>query len=91
MSFLRRLFGGKAEDGGDVPPTMPWDQGPSILEFVRSHVAEGKPGMTTSRSDQTDGASAERTQEFCSPEALPADDEWGWVLISSVTLDSVSV
>lgn len=46
MSFLRRLFGGKADDGGDEPPTMPWDRGPSILEFVRSHVAEGKPGMS---------------------------------------------
>ena len=46
MSFLRRLFGGKADDGGDEPPTMPWDQGPSILEFVRSHVTEGKPGVS---------------------------------------------
>ena len=46
MSFLRRLFEGKADDGGDEPPTMPWDQGPSILEFVRSHVAEGKPGLS---------------------------------------------
>jgi hypothetical protein len=46
MSFLRRLFGGKADDGGDHPPTMPWDHGPSILEFVRSHVAEGKPGLS---------------------------------------------
>lgn len=46
MSFLRRLFGGKADDGGDEPPTMPWDRGPSILEIVRSHVTEGKPGVS---------------------------------------------
>src|SRR4051812_29052383 len=46
MSFLRRLFGREADDGGDQPPTMPWDHGPSILEFVRSHVAEGKPGLS---------------------------------------------
>ena len=46
MSFLRRLFGGKADDGGDEPPTMQWDHGPSILEFVRTHVAEGKPGLS---------------------------------------------
>jgi hypothetical protein len=43
MTFLSRLFGGK---GGDEPPTMPWDRRPSILEFVRSHVAAGKPGMS---------------------------------------------
>jgi hypothetical protein len=24
---------------------MPWDRGPSILEFVRSHIAAGKPGV----------------------------------------------
>lgn len=46
MSFLRLLFGGKADDGGDEPPTMPWDRGPSILAFVRSHVAEGEPGVS---------------------------------------------
>ena len=39
MNILRRLFGGK-------PPSMPWDRRPSILEFVRSHVAAGKPGMS---------------------------------------------
>ena len=25
---------------------MPWDQRPSILEFVRSHIASDRPGMT---------------------------------------------
>jgi hypothetical protein len=46
MSFFSRLFGGKDDDEGDEPPAMPWDQRPSILEFVRSHVAVGKPEMT---------------------------------------------
>ncbi len=45
MSFLRRLFGGKGDDGGHEPPSMPCDQGPSILEFVRSHIAPDKAGM----------------------------------------------
>jgi hypothetical protein len=46
MSFFSRLFGGKSDDGGREPPAMPWDQRPSILEFVRSHIATDKPGMT---------------------------------------------
>jgi hypothetical protein len=45
MSIFSRLFGSKA-DGGHEPPSMPWDQRPSILEFVRSKVARDKPGMT---------------------------------------------
>ena len=46
MNFLRRLFGGGANEANDEPPPMPWDQHPSILEFVRSHIAAGKPGMS---------------------------------------------
>jgi hypothetical protein len=46
MSFLRRLFGGKDADGGHKPPSMPWDPDPPILEFVRSHIVPGKPGMS---------------------------------------------
>lgn len=46
MSFLSRLFGGKSDDGGHEPPSMPWDQRPSILEFIRFHSATDKPGMT---------------------------------------------
>lgn len=46
MSFFKRLLGGKDDGGGHEPPTMPWDQRPSILEFVRSHIARGKPWMT---------------------------------------------
>jgi hypothetical protein len=45
MSFLRRLFGRKGDEGGHEPPSMPWDRRPSILEFVRSHIAADKPGM----------------------------------------------
>jgi hypothetical protein len=45
MSFFSRVFGGNDEDAGHEPPAMPWDQRPSILEFVRSHVVAGKPGM----------------------------------------------
>jgi hypothetical protein len=46
MSFLRRLFGGKDDDSGHQPPSMPWDQRPSILEVVRSHSTTGKAGMS---------------------------------------------
>lgn len=48
MSFFRRLFGGKQDDGGHEPPSMPWDRRPSILEFVRSHIVAGKPGVSES-------------------------------------------
>jgi hypothetical protein len=41
MSSLSR-----EDNSGHEPPSMPWDQRPSILEFVRSHVAKDKPGMT---------------------------------------------
>ena len=46
MSFFRRLFGGKDDDSGHEPPSMPWDQRPSILEFVRLRITTGKPGMS---------------------------------------------
>lgn len=45
MSLLSRLFGGKGDDDGHEPPSMPWDQRPSILEFVRSHVPTDGPGV----------------------------------------------
>jgi hypothetical protein len=48
MSFFRRLFGGKHDDGGHEPPSMPWDRRPSILEFVRSHIVAGKPDVSES-------------------------------------------
>lgn len=46
MSLLSRLFGGKGDDKGHEPPSMPWDRRPSILEFVQSHITAGKAGMT---------------------------------------------
>jgi hypothetical protein len=48
MSLLGRLFGGKDDECGHEPPSMPWDQRPSILEFVRSHIATDQPGMIES-------------------------------------------
>jgi len=46
MSFLRRLFGGKGDDSGHEPPSIPWDRRPSILECIRSHIVPGKPGIS---------------------------------------------
>ncbi len=45
MKFLSRLFGGKGDEEGHQPPSMPWDQRPSILEFVRSHALTDGPGV----------------------------------------------
>lgn len=45
MKFLSRLFGGKGDDAGHEPPSMPWDRRPSILEFVRSHIPTDGPGV----------------------------------------------
>lgn len=45
MMFLSRLFGGKGDDTGHEPPSMPWDRRPSILEFVRSHFPTDGPGV----------------------------------------------
>src|SRR5690242_5443781 len=45
MAFLSRLFGGKGDEDGHEPPSMPWDRRPSILEFVRSHVPTDGAGV----------------------------------------------
>lgn len=45
MSFFGRLFGKKHNDIAPTPPSMPWDRHPSILEFLRTHITEGTPGM----------------------------------------------
>src|SRR6185437_5989818 len=45
MKFLSRLFGGKGDDAGHEPPSMPWDRRPSILEFVRSHIPTDGSGV----------------------------------------------
>src|ERR1700694_1443773 len=46
MSLFSRIFSGKSDDSGHEPWSMPWDHRPSILEFVRSHIARDRPGMT---------------------------------------------
>lgn len=46
MSFWSRLFGGGDADRSSEIPAMPWDRRPSILEFVRSHIVLGKPGLS---------------------------------------------
>ena len=46
MGFLSRLFGNKDDDSGNELLAMPWDQRPSILEFVSSHIVNDKPGLT---------------------------------------------
>lgn len=49
MRFFRRFFGQNDEDAGNELPAMPWDQRPSILEFVRAQVEAGKSGMSEDR------------------------------------------
>lgn len=46
MSFFNKLFGDGA-GGGDAsePPSMPWDQHPSIYEHILSHTDPDQPGL----------------------------------------------
>jgi hypothetical protein len=46
MKFIRGLFGRKSDEGDPAPLSMPWDQRPSILDFIRSQVAPKKPGAS---------------------------------------------
>ena len=46
MSFSSGPLGSEDDKKEHELPAMPWDQRPSILEFVSSHIAEDKPGMT---------------------------------------------
>jgi hypothetical protein len=39
-------LGDKDDERGDDSPAMPWDQSPSILEVVSSHIVKDKPGLT---------------------------------------------
>ena len=64
MSLFSRLFGGKEDDGGHEPPSMPWDRGPSILEFVRSHLVAGKPGVSESGYTLPDEESISQGSKF---------------------------
>jgi len=46
MSFFRKLFTKREGDEQLQPPSMPWDQRPSIYEHIRSHVDSDQPGLT---------------------------------------------
>jgi hypothetical protein len=46
MSFSTQPLGSENDKKGHELPTMPWDQHPSIFEFVNSHIAQDKPGLT---------------------------------------------
>ncbi len=45
MSFFNKLFG-KGGDEAVGPPSMPWDQRPSIYDHIRSHTNPEQPGLT---------------------------------------------
>ncbi|MCB9871484.1 MAG: hypothetical protein H6837_16630 [Planctomycetes bacterium] len=45
MSIIKKLFG-RGDEPADDPPSMPWDQRPSIYDHIRAHVDEAKPGLT---------------------------------------------
>lgn len=45
MSFFNKLFG-KGGDEAVQPPSMPWDQRPSIYDHIRSHTDTTQPGLT---------------------------------------------
>lgn len=45
MNIFKKLFG-SGEEPADDPPSMPWDQLPSIYDHIRAHVDEAKPGLT---------------------------------------------
>jgi hypothetical protein len=50
MTSLTRLIGG--DRGGQ--PSMPWDEGPSILDFILSHISPDEPGLTAGGYDIPD-------------------------------------
>src|SRR5262245_22409609 len=45
MGIFSRWFGRKQDIESHEVPSMPWDQGPSILEFMRSHIPSDTPGL----------------------------------------------
>lgn len=45
INFLRRLFYGKDRVDHPAVPSMPWDARPSILDFIRSNIVTGRPGL----------------------------------------------
>ncbi len=46
MSFFGRLLGRKDDGNVDEPAAMPWDQSPSMLTFIRSHIVADQSGLT---------------------------------------------
>ncbi len=45
MGIFDKLFGNIGDEAGE-PPSMPWDQRPSIYDHVRSHTNPDQPGLT---------------------------------------------
>lgn len=45
MSFFSKLFG-KGGDEASEPPSMPWDQRPSIYDHIRSHTNPEQLGLS---------------------------------------------
>lgn len=46
MGIISKLFGKSGEPPCDDLPTMPWDQRPSIYDHIRTHIVDGKPGLS---------------------------------------------
>jgi hypothetical protein len=44
MSFFKQLFG-RNDEPNDAPPSMPWDQHPSVFDHIKAHVVDGKHGL----------------------------------------------
>ena len=63
MSFFKKLFG----SGGDEPlgpPSMPWDQRPSIYDHIQSHTVAGRPGLTKGGETLPDEARVNDDSKF---------------------------
>ena len=44
MNLFNKLFDNGANEAGE-PPSMPWDQRPSIYDHIRSHTAPDHLGL----------------------------------------------
>lgn len=58
MRLFGQPFGGADQDDGDQPPTMPWDQKPSIDDHARSRLDSNEiltdDGTTLPDDERTD-------------------------------------
>ena len=45
MDFFKQLFG-LNDEPNDGPPSMPWDQHPTVFGHIKAHVVDGKHGLT---------------------------------------------